>query len=1193
MSTLNSSLKDSPDEAVPLFLSDRHGGDEKAIAASLQVLRDEESSYPVICKACVSLTGLKWKVIDSSFSDKLQEIFQALATCFQEHNDRRARILGLKTLAIVARSNYARLTVSPLIYSYRDTASLRVQDEILSEIPSKILKAAIEDTDDGVSAYAFQALGLLVTSNSATVSPDNLFREIHSIAFGGTSFAPSLRSVADEDPAVLQTELSTRVLDNILGPRLLQILERALLYSDTRHWTLCLPILVDTLLYQRSRSVAEIAALDRASYTKRWADVDVEGWIQHLTTHVLEPALISPDPTWAYAASLGILRLSPNETVIERATICLLSQYSAKECLEDRITLLATVLIGQRAKPSYGILSKVMNRIISLPPTTLSPLGVSSPGLLIDGFRKPARTGLWAELALCILLDAPQGQRSTLLQQILSDTAVGVLLSSDPDSVILSTRDELVYSFCTVATYAGRRSRLAEPAFASETFKCQRLLLSYLLPIIKVTPTQNHFLDEDLSLLVQAQVSYTRLLQEFLHETGTLRHDVSVAVKLAANALPPHLFWDSLSDSSHALQQFEATVFETEASTKIMHEIVSADLDVGIPSPHMRLFLLSIAADHWCRCRAIDIMKVQEGKKGSTPDFSTDYANKIILAINPKRIVSKVLRAQKSVSKDDNRKRKDPIKKLALETARVCAACIETIALIACDWRHRFGSGQDTKHIISLSVGALQGKVDDTPYDDTLRGILRGVCESAVARVQAFYESGSETGNDQVLPISDLVTGQVKMKIKPLVSSSSPQARTKDDFLLGYLTELSRQFLIGRIDLAFQNMIPVDSSMTKSRSVGLLRLERPPVSLVRDGQRYGLRANSLEVWNRQVKSSYAGSDPIASLVALTHRKVIRCDGDEEYSLFAIIRVHNLTAVPIEDGLRLDIGVVGNGVHAKENEDPTTLAVIEALGGSLEDTIRNFSPFSSSVVVRKTIDSGDFVLWEVQLEDLSPGLHLSLLPSITFRNIKKEPEYRTTQICNVSGDGDHSTVTGVESLGGEGDFHVNHEGLDGESMDIENVTLVGDPLPFSPMLLLQPCPMVFYRDAVGDIESFRFLWFRMVHYLPPLSLEALPVGSAIDPDPVASRIVEMSGLAWEGEAIPNGYASKLWCFMSLKGTRILCLLAEREDEDKPSSAPFRSLHIRGDDKPLLYSLLGTRLLRERFVKTLTPELNLVG
>jgi hypothetical protein len=69
------------------------------------------------------------------------------------------------------------------------------------------------------------------------------------------------------------------------------------------------------------------------------------------------------------------------------------------------------------------------------------------------------------------------------------------------------------------------------------------------------------------------------------------------------------------------------------------------------------------------------------------------------------------------------------------------------------------------------------------------------------------------------------------------------------------------------------------------------------------------------------------------------------------------------------------------------------------------------------------------------------------------------------------------------------------------------------------------------------------------------------------------------MRFAGEAIPGGFVTHLWAFMSMNGNRALFVMAESEND--------KTMHIRGDDKSLLSCLVGTKGARRAVVGALVP------
>jgi hypothetical protein len=309
-----------------------------------------------------------------------------------------------------------------------------------------------------------------------------------------------------------------------------------------------------------------------------------------------------------------------------------------------------------------------------------------------------------------------------------------------------------------------------------------------------------------------------------------------------------------------------------------------------------------------------------------------------------------------------------------------------------------------------------------------------------------------------------------------------------------------------------------------------------------------------------------------------------------------MRAYNITAVEFSRGLRLEFGVTSHEPDPSDLDNITSIDEIRSLtkvehaGSGEQDSI------SASAVYRDELKAGEYITWEVSLSPLSDNRSISVVPSVIYRCISSEPLEAGAEWTGygMAGSGDISTSTGAESKTGEDDFQVTQ--LDGKphlqsskKSEFENVQICGESLVLSPMFGLQPCPLVFFLDRWGDVDTFRFLWFRMLFQAPPIRLKGNPqiFVSTHEKKSLTAKVGALSALTWDGEAIPGGYATKAWAFMTLSGKRILALLTE--SESKVSSQPELSLHLRADDRLLLFSLVGSKAAQDRVAITLTPGL----
>jgi hypothetical protein len=514
----------------------------------------------------------------------------------------------------------------------------------------------------------------------------------------------------------------------------------------------------------------------------------------------------------------------------------------------------------------------------------------------------------------------------------------------------------------------------------------------------------------------------------------------------------------------------------------------------------------------------------------------------------------------------------------------VSVASIENVALMACDWRRRFGSTQESKYIVSVAVGLLQGKIDETPVDDTMKALMGPTCEAAVGRIQAFYENTGQV-SEHSFPLSELVTQPVRIKIKPLVSSSKPNLRPKDDVMKEYLMQLCRQTVASRIQLAICSSPPADTILSPARPVNWLRLTVPPMPESKDGRLYGFRGDALTAWGHSVIDAASGSDPAQLTVAVTPRRYFRYDGEDDYRVSILMKAFNMTPIDFTEGVQLEFAIANSNVY--EN-DRGTIEFVESLGGSIEDLITDLPMSSAAGLYKHELKSGEAISWEVPIHGIAASNSLQLLPSVVYLNLPVEPEDAGANwVGEKPVEGDNSTVGG-ESKNGEDDFQVTSsdgtKAFKGENAETEHVRLLGKPLVLPPLIFFQPCPLVFFTNRCGDPESFRFLWFRFPYQLAPMKIVIQSDEYALNNiNPITQKIARMSSLDWEyGEAIPGGIATRLWAFMSLSGHRVYCVLTESES---PNSLSQQTLHFRGDNQSVLYSIAGSQHSRESTVSSL--------
>jgi hypothetical protein len=323
---------------------------------------------------------------------------------------------------------------------------------------------------------------------------------------------------------------------------------------------------------------------------------------------------------------------------------------------------------------------------------------------------------------------------------------------------------------------------------------------------------------------------------------------------------------------------------------------------------------------------------------------------------------------------------------------------------------------------------------------------------------------------------------------------------------------------------------------------------------------------------------------------------MRYDGEEEFRLLISLRVHNVAAAEIPDGVRLDIGIIEESVTtSSDSMDPTSIEIQKALERSDEDVIVN-SLTSAAVVYRNELKSGDHVTWELTMNPLNLTGMIVLQPSITYRAMEAEPPLASwiTSATKHKDDEETSVTSGLSQKSGSS-HAVSDRGDKRGIEQKENVVVPCQPVRLSPMIGLQPDPLVFFRDSAGDLDCFRYLWSRMPFQLPQLKLSA--ANSRSDENdfedvmiPVTSndalRLAGMSTLRFSGDTVPGGMVTRLWAFASPQGKRAMFVLAEQGND---KSTVF---HVRGDDRQLLLLLTGTSTARRAVVSALQPGFDVI-
>lgn len=649
----------------------------------------------------------------------------------------------------------------------------------------------------------------------------------------------------------------------------------------------------------------------------------------------------------------------------------------------------------------------------------------------------------------------------------------------------------------------------------------------------------------------------------------------SISLKMTSNTSPPHLLWDQIEEDSQYLLRLDSVPLQKgtmDAIGNLMDDVVKKEMKgAGVVSHHMRIFLMSLATDHWIQARhnaskAIVSPSLEIG-------MGVDSAKQLLVTVSPRRMFGKVVESNKSQIENYSDEKKESYKKFAQDTVSVCVACIESMALMACHYTKKFGSSNDTKAVLNYSVKSLQGKAgneSDAP--------ILPVWQAAIERIESAFQSSDKIMIESI-SLSPLVPDAFKRRG---IISNTRITQGRDAFNEGYITQLSRQIISARVDRCVYSFPLIQNLSSKVRKQNWLRLSLPPLPQSRN-----LHPSMTNIprfkWGSNVTVCTAGSDPAAITLGYFLRRSMRYDGEDEFCLMITMRVDNLAAAEIPNGLRLELGVSEDNIATSADaQDAVSLEISKCLKDGYENDFGEDTFGSSMVTYERALKGGDHLIWNITMNPLPMTGCLNLNPSIVFRALDKEAPYASWVTADTQKkDGEETSVTSGSSKAGSVGDHHNQSGE-----QKQNISIACEPIKLSPMIGLQPCPLVFFRDGLGDVESFRFLWSRMPCQLTPLKLVA-DRSSKDTPDRFNDglRLATISSVKFEGDSDTDtdtdSTITHLWAFVNPRGKRAMFMLGEQVDG--------KTLHARGDDRQLLLCLLGTRSSRNALISALKPGL----
>jgi hypothetical protein len=1095
--------------------------------------------------------------------------------------------------------------------------------------------------------------------------------------------APTLMLLEDDDYSVAQQELQSRVYENVLSPRLWRVVQRIFHYSSSSHLMRTLPFLTACLGHlavhttsfgmDRTDYAKRWVEVDSLAMVHEVVSSMLLPSMQQNDGELAHTASI---------CALQLVHVCPNASWVPEVcpwvVSVLVDQVVSCEIMEQKMATLATLLIALRTIPlpeRSPTLEFVVKQVRFLPSTTRVPRGVVSPGILSlkDGsYRRPARIGFLAEVALSFFVDGhnagdrndDSNVRSTVLKKFLSCAEVTAALTArsgkkakksrissnqstttNASSVgegLLSTKgpgektpveeytgthigEEIVLAFCQVASHVGKRVMMPRDGKHRSSrdleawLRCSLAVLSGFSACInwKSRTVAAHRTEDDhnaqtlFTMLTAAQGSFVRLLQECLYTVGLLSPASSVSLHVMPLAVPPDLILlEELARASISLSAYEPVSgvdFAHKDLATLADQFLEYKIREGIPSRHMRIFSLALLTDHWVQSSNL-------AGEPATMNMNEHNASEILATLS-----EQILSLSREIYEEQEEGHEPRNTGVYEAYLRVCVACVENVALTACEWARRFGTNQtttdtsrmdideDARYIVSVALAALDGKnlrdgdaIDEEKDESSRKKTMLPLCAEATKRINDVVGAGAGDimqidafgiGGEAPAVYSTLVTA-ARLDVKygldctPYVSMIEATLLPSDASHHAYLTQYCQQVIACRVDLAMWSspLSETDDaaeSTTKSRSSAdgshdgqdrdvpnllraknALRLSAPPLPSSKL-PKIAWGPGGRMCWKGSSSMVTAGSDPVAVMVSYVARRCPRYDCEPEYHLEVSMRVQNITAVEIAKGVKLGLSVTDRW-----------LAPASDSSGANSDSSESRQLFSTSNVYRQEVKAaGDHLMWKVCLPHVPAAAMIALHPSVTFREIETDQSARKwVGSSNKASEGSECDDED-SSEKAEGGTNVDEED------EVDDITLSCESVALSPMASLQPCPLVFFRHAYGDENVFRFLWLQLPHRVMPLELVPNEGGAkAVDSpqtDELANAVANLSVVTLQDWIRPNGVHAKGWAFATLSGKRLFCVMTVTESDTQPegkSDIGMATFQFRGDDEAMI-NLIG--------------------
>ncbi|KAL3756676.1 hypothetical protein ACHAWU_002579 [Discostella pseudostelligera] len=797
-----------------------------------------------------------------------------------------------------------------------------------------------------------------------------------------------------------------------------------------------------------------------------------------------------------------------------------------------------------------------------------------------DGREKSyrlGRIGLLTEVALSVMLDGDTssisakvdvsasdqnntttesvpGVREVLLRYILESDKLSLVWQSFKDKKDINSVNELLWVFCSVAAQLGnKREQLFSKDAASAVEWCNlSLVVLDLFTGIICNPSSSSSYESASPFADAGHAAYVGLFASVLHRCGSFPPS---ALSISENMLPNSLESNDVKKKSPVVggpgkQLHQVASSLSKITTKILflrdkskngNAQNSVGTSICASSNHVQLAALLV--DAWLgRC----IMN--HDAKQSNVD-QRDMAVMFLPLCNSELV--------NLLNQDVANADEESVEK-AIHLSQVLIACLENVACMSELLAHanaeqvkQGGAGSVGPLAVTMlkgiAISAKEGAAIDCDKDSMIHTKIATDAHSAIVRIAECIRNRPQSYPDDIastLKVSPLIDNA-----RPRPMPSFPDHGKKVEHCAWFLYCHARLLLAHRTNVAANAVTPTTTSSGIAASSKLVH----PRNALRLSSAFS--HSTIEMYqkvpnlpmliparsslaSRSVTETLTGSsDPVSYMLSHGMRRVRKADLSEGVAFIVTMRLHNITPVPIRNGVRLN------------------LQISQAGGSNMLDG----NMCVVSAVYDNEIPAGDYVTWEITLSKWRAS-NLILQSDVTFLDLEQETS--TSKWVSGGGPDEGGVVLG--------------EAVEDEDEAILDVTLPCKPITISPIVALLPCPLVFFaghnrcesKVGHGDTASFEYLWYCMGKHqhtlsfvIPTDSMEGKSVVTLAD---TKKGYVTLKSSVANNEDNCTGNPITGCAFIALDGSRIFC-------KHQGSDANSHTLTMRSDSSYLLESV----------------------